>query len=120
MWMAGSAPEMFEALCRRPTMERLTLLALTVLLTIGASDASAQGNGPRSAAPQNARPMESPAMAHHEDTLPRAGRHEHGGTGGPSMMHGAGRPGGMPTKAGQAAFGAIQEIVRLLQADPKT
>lgn len=32
----------------------------------------------------------------------------------------AGRAGTLPTEPGQGAFGAIQEIVRLLEADPKT
>lgn len=38
-----------------------------------------------------------------------------------NMQHHAGRMGGMvPTMPGQDAFGAIQEIVRILEADPKT
>ncbi len=39
---------------------------------------------------------------------------------GPAMMQGAGQSDARPTEPGQAAFGAIQEIVRMLQADPMT
>jgi hypothetical protein len=35
-------------------------------------------------------------------------------------MHGPGAQGGVPTLPGQDAFGAVQEIVRVLEADPKT
>jgi hypothetical protein len=54
--------------------------------------------------------------------------HGPAGTGGPSHMmghmmaghmHGAGM-GGQPTMAGQDAFGTIQEVMRLLEADPST
>jgi hypothetical protein len=45
----------------------------------------------------------------------------HGGTGGHSGMRGAELgPAGTPTMPGQDAFGAIQEIVQILQVDPKT
>ncbi len=37
-----------------------------------------------------------------------------------TMMQGADQSGGIPTEPGQAAFGAIQEIVRILQSDPTT
>lgn len=44
-----------------------------------------------------------------------------GGMGGHGGMHGAQfGPAGTPTMPGQDAFGAIQEIVQILQADPKT
>lgn len=36
------------------------------------------------------------------------------------MAHGMAQQAGMPTQSGQAAFGAIQEIVNMLQADPAT
>jgi hypothetical protein len=36
----------------------------------------------------------------------------------PGMQHGA--PATLPTQGGQAAFAAIQEIARLLEADPRT
>lgn len=60
---------------------------------------------------------------HHPMTM--QGAQEHGGMGAPGAMHG--HPfdaqvgsGGMPTMPGQDAFGAIQEIVHMLQADPST
>ncbi len=37
-----------------------------------------------------------------------------------SVMHGAHHAGAAPTLPGQDAFGTIQEIVRILEADPKT
>ncbi|MDN4988947.1 hypothetical protein QY049_38025 [Bradyrhizobium sp. WYCCWR 13022] len=46
---------------------------------------------------------------------------QRGGAGNHSMMHGAqAGPTSIPTSSGQDAFGAIQEIVQMLQADPKT
>ena len=42
---------------------------------------------------------------------------QHQGMGGHGRMHGASTT---PTLPGQDAFGAIQEIVRILDADPKT
>ena len=36
------------------------------------------------------------------------------------MMHGSASSAKVPSLAGQDAFGAIQEVVRILDADPKT
>ncbi len=94
-------------------MKPLSLLTMGMVLAISAGSAGAQGNGPGAAAP----PMGSMPMQHHGGMHPAAGMHE--AMGGPAMMHGAGSS-GMPIEAGQAAFGAIQEIVRSLQADPMT
>ncbi|MGA6929803.1 MAG: hypothetical protein WBZ35_10755, partial [Pseudolabrys sp.] len=45
----------------------------------------------------------------------------HGGTGGHGGMHGQQSAAtGTPTLPGQDAFGTIQEIVQILQSDPKT
>ena len=45
----------------------------------------------------------------------------HGGTGGHGGMHGQQSAAtGTPTMSGQDAFGTIQEIVQILQSDPKT
>lgn len=41
------------------------------------------------------------------------------GVGGHGAMHGQ-QSGGMPTSPGQDAFGAIQEVVQILEADPAT
>ncbi len=43
----------------------------------------------------------------------------HGGAGGHGMMHGQ-QSGSLPTLPGQDAFGAIQEVVQILEADPAT
>ncbi len=43
-----------------------------------------------------------------------------GGTAGPMMMHPHMANASVPTEPGQAAFAAIQEIVGILEADPKT
>jgi hypothetical protein len=48
-------------------------------------------------------------MQHHEQVMQMMAR-----------MHAPGTQGGVPTLPGQDAFGAIQEVVRTLEADPKT
>jgi len=63
-------------------------------------------------------PMHQP-MGMHADMPPMAGMQEHEGMAG-MMAHTAGRQSAVPTEPGQAAFGAIQEIVGMLQADPRT
>jgi hypothetical protein len=49
-------------------------------------------------------------------------QHEHHGGSGHEMAAGPGAPAmaAMPTESGQAAFGAITEVVNILQADPAT
>jgi hypothetical protein len=89
-------------------------LALGMILAINAGEASAQGNGPAPAAP----PTGSMPMQHDASMHPMGGMHE--GMSDPAMMHAPRQRVGMPTEAGQAAFSAIQEIVRSLQADPTT
>lgn len=44
---------------------------------------------------------------------------KHGGMSGHGGMHGR-ESGALPTSPGQDAFGAIQEVVQILEADPKT
>ena len=58
-------------------------------------------------------------MGMQTDMQPMAGMRGHQGMGG-MMAHAAGQQSGVPTEPGQAAFGAIQEIVGMLQADPRT
>src|SRR5689334_24369217 len=94
-------------------MKPLSLLAMGMILAISAGSANSEDNGPGLAAP----PMRSMPMQHHAGMHRTAGMHE--GMGGPAMMHGGGTN-SMPTEAGQAAFGAVQEIVQSLQADPMT
>lgn len=74
-----------------------------VLAAAGAFAASAQS--PPAHPPMDAGQM---PMHHHEATMPMAG---HPGTAGGATV---------PTAPGQDAFGAIQEIVHMLEADPKT
>jgi hypothetical protein len=96
-------------------MKPFHFLALALAFAINASAASAQGNPPQQASP-NTGPM---PMQHEMGMHPIGEMHEHAGMA-TAMMHGAGHSDGMPTEPGQAAFGAIQEIVRMLQADPMT
>ena len=99
-------------------MKPFSFLALTLALAISTASASAQSNPPQPMAPPNAGPMGMP-MQQHMGMHPMAGMHEHEEMG-MAMMHRAGPSGGMPTEPGQAAFGAIQEIVRMLLTDPMT
>ena len=85
-------------------MKPLRVAALIVALSTAATAANAQGNPPPAppAAPPAMAPMgapESPPMQH------------------PMAMQ---QMAGMPTEPGQAAFGAAQEIVGMLLADPTT
>jgi hypothetical protein len=88
---------------------RSAMLVLAIAAT--ATGASAQntpppgaGSPPGTAAPSTG-PMGSMPMHH-----PMGGM----------MRHGPGQQAAIPTEPGQAAFGAIQEIVGKLQADPQT
>jgi len=96
-------------------MQRFSLLASALVLAISAGSASAQSNSSQPMAPPNA----DMPMQQHMGMHSMAGMHEHEGMG-TAMMHGTGPAGGMPTEPGQAAFGAIQEIVRMLLTDPTT
>jgi len=66
------------------------------------------------APPQDGQAGTPPMMDH---SMP--GMMQHHGPGMPGM-HGHGSAADEPTLPGQDAFGAIQEIVRILEADPKT
>lgn len=100
---------------------RLTMLVaagLTVLTVASlAGPASAQDNRPDQLA-QAAAPggMMHPMHMHHGGMHHGPG-HAPGAAGG-HAAHGAGNA--APAMAGQDAFGAIQEIVRVLEADPRT
>jgi len=61
------------------------------------------------------KPASMPGSMPHQMTADMAGTHSHA----MMMEHQAGTT-GQPTMPGQDAFGAIQEIVRILEADPKT
>ncbi len=80
-------------------MKPFRIAALTLVIAASGFAAVAQ---PSPDAGRSAR-----AMAGHGMTADMMAQH--------AAMHGS-----VPTQPGQAAFGAIQEIVRLLQADPRT
>ena len=68
---------------------------------------------------QYAPGMNGPMAQMHSQMMQGAGMH--GGMGSHGAMHGQQFGGhGMPTMPGQDAFGAIQEVVQILQADPTT
>src|SRR3569623_174899 len=81
------------------TLSRIAALALAIAATSVGADA--QGNPPGPHTGQMA-----PTPMHH----PMDGM----------MAHGQAQPGAAPAEPGQAAFGAIQEIVRMLQSDQMT
>ena len=80
---------------------RTAILVLAIAAT--ATGASAQGN-----------PPPGPGAMHRMGQMPM--HHPMGDM----TMHGPGHQAAMATEPGQAAFGAIQEIVEKLQADPQT
>jgi hypothetical protein len=88
---------------------RIALLALTV--TGAGAAADAQSNVPQApSSPPAMGPMGSMPMHH------PMGMHQMGGM----MGHDAAQQAAIPVEPGQAAFGAIQEVVSMLQADPHT
>ncbi len=88
---------------------RIAVLALVVAAAGVAADA--QSTAPQAPSPppamgaMGAMPMHRPM-----------GMHQMGGM----MGHDAAQQAAIPVEAGQAAFGAIQEVVSMLQADPHT
>jgi hypothetical protein len=124
-------------------MRRLRITTIALVLAALAPMAGAQTSAPAGQAEQ-ATPMQPPAgtmgsmpMQHPDGMQPPAGA-----MGSMPMQHPAGMPpmagagphgpmggmpgnrmaqhGGMPAQPGQAAFGAIQEIVAMLEANPQT
>jgi hypothetical protein len=87
-------------------MKLLHMVALALVVAMSTTTAGAQGNKPPASgyppgvAPPAMRPMESMPMHHRMAGM---------------MVHAA-----SPAEPGQAAFGAIQEIVAMLQADSHT
>jgi len=96
-------------------MQRFSFFAPALALAISAGSASAQSNTPQSMAP----PKAGTATPQHRGVHLMPPMHEHAGMD-TEMMHEPGPSGGMPAEPGQAAFGAIQEIVRMLLVDPNT
>ncbi len=85
------------------SLRRLALIGAVLGLS-GAGIAAAQNTPPQNMPPQN-MPMQNMPM-HHPGMMPMDGH--------------PGMPATTPTMPGQDAFGAIQEIVHILEADPKT
>jgi hypothetical protein len=92
-------------------MKPLRIAALALAIAAASTAAGAQSNPPQApgslpvAAPPAMGPMGSTPMQHPTGGL---------------MAHGPGGQAAVPTEPGQAAFGAIQQIVGMLQADPRT
>ena len=82
---------------------RVTLLVLALAATGVTADAQT-----------NAPPAAGPPGKDHAGSMPMHGPM------GDMMTHMRSQPAQQPTAAGQAAFGTIQEIVAMLQADPHT
>jgi hypothetical protein len=81
-------------------MKPLRTAVLVLALTAAATGANAQSSPSPGMGPMGSMPM------HHSlDGM---------------MGHGPGQQAAIPTEPGQAAFGAIQEVVGKLQADPQT
>jgi hypothetical protein len=93
--------------------------AVTAVAAVALLSAIAMTHGLRAAPPsEGVPPMMEHAMPGHEGMMQQHGPGSMPGMRGGQMgpqMHGRG-----PTLPGQDAFGAIQEIVRMLEADPKT
>jgi hypothetical protein len=88
-------------------MKTRILLAAAASLTVASLAAAQTMPGPSG----------GPTMQQHGAAMHDMGdMHDMHGMGG---IHGA-AAGALPTEPGQGAFGAVQEIVRILEADPKT
>ena len=94
-------------------MKRSSAIGIVAVLLGGALVASGvlaqQPASPGSAPPDHMRPGMTPH-----------GQMPHGPMHGAPMPGGAASSAGVPTSPGQDAFGAIAEIVRILDADPQT
>jgi len=93
-----------------------TVAAVALLSAVALAQTS-----PAASPPHGMPPMTNHSMPGHDQMPGMMQQHGprkipgmHGGHGGAQMR------GGAPTLPGQDAFGAIQEIVRILDADPKT
>jgi hypothetical protein len=108
-------------------MKHVSACAFALLLAVGAGPAAAQGNAPAGVQPPppaDSGHGEGTPGQHHMGIYPQGGMYPNGhapNSGGmTAMAPDAGPRPGTPSEAGQAAFGAIQEIVRILLADPTT
>ena len=93
---------------------RRIILALAVLTLPAAAQAQQPGPAHQHPMSQSGMPMNHMPMDHAHMMQGGMGGGIHGG------MSGATQAAGLPASPGQAAFGAIQEIVQMLEADPRT
>ena len=103
-------------------MRPLHIAALALAIAATGAAAGAQSNTQQvpGSSPVAPPPAMGPMPMHHPiGTHQMPGMPGHDAMGG-MMGHGPGQQAGLPTASGQAAFGAIQEIVGELQADPQT
>jgi hypothetical protein len=102
----------------RPSTLTPAIAAAAMIVTAALALAPAVSD--KGAAAQDVNVGASPMMNHampDRDQMPRAvGQHGQAMPG----MHGHEMANAMPTLAGQDAFGAVQEIVHMLEADPRT
>jgi hypothetical protein len=104
-------------------MNWLRASGLALILVVQAAAAGAQTNAPAGTATGQKPPLATEAPMHHPTGMQdMTGMMGHGHMGGmPGMMRHPGfAEGDAPALPGQAAFGAIQEIVGMLQSDPHT
>lgn len=93
------------------------LCALLALAPAPALPEDAQPNAPQMMNHGSTMPMQDHAMPGHNQMLPEVMQHHQQMM---AHMHGQMTGGGMLNMPGQDAFGAIAEVVRVLEADPKT
>lgn len=104
-------------------MNWLRASGLALILVVQAAAAGAQTATPGGTGTGQKPPLATQAPMHHPTGMPdMAGMMGHGHMGGmPGMMrHSGAAEGDTPAQPGQAAFGAIQEIVGMLESDPHT
>ena len=106
----------YRVLCpTRTTLSVGLLVALWLTVPAVACEHPAHGACPHGASPHGA----SPHGACPHGAAPH-GECPHGASPHGTSPHGDHQPSGLPELPGQDAFGAIQEIVALLEADPET
>ncbi len=102
-------------------MKRLRTAAVVLTVAAASIAANAGGTEPMTMGPTTMGPPaagQAPGVTHPGMGPMGSMPMHHSMTG--MMNHSAGMHAAMPTQPGQAAFGAIQEIVAILQADPHT
>lgn len=114
-----------KRLSRRAWLPVAIVLAAVSLVALSRSIHAASHSMGEGGPGTHGMTSEHPMPGHPESTADAAPTHpmmDHRGHGADSMhgMHAGGAADAMPTMPGQDAFGAIQEIVGILEADPDT